>query len=131
MASGSDSGFLPIHDGKRKRDQDAQRIIDEFEARRLSGGLSPDTERIAQNLAERAGRTIENGDDQGALLCGWKAFIKTADKSQTAREVREDCEAKIVRLEEEAKKARKAFKKTQAELEATKEELEASQRPKR
>ena len=63
MASGSDFGSLPIHDGKRKRDQDAQTSIDEFEARRLSGGLGPDTERIGQDLAERAGRAIENDDD--------------------------------------------------------------------
>jgi hypothetical protein len=46
------------------------------------GGLSPDIERIGQDLAERVGRAIGNGDDQGALLCGWKAFIKAADKGQ-------------------------------------------------
>ena len=82
MTSGSDSGFLPIRDIKRKRDQDAQKIIDEFETRLFSGELSPDTERIGQDLAKRAARTIENDDDQGALLCGCKAFIKAADKNQ-------------------------------------------------
>lgn len=42
------------------------------------------------------------------------------DKSQKAREAKEDCEVKIAQLEEDARKAREALDKSQAEHEAAK-----------
>ncbi len=74
----------PMRESKRKRDQPAQDILADFEARQRAGRMSPETQQIGRNLATMARRTIEDGGDQKAVVCGWQAFVKAEEKCKRA-----------------------------------------------
>ncbi len=73
-----------MRESKTKRDQLAQDILADSEARRRAGRMSPETQQIGRNRASMARRTIENGDDQKAVVCGWQAFVKAEEKCKRA-----------------------------------------------
>jgi hypothetical protein len=55
--------------------------------------------KVAQTCAAVVTSWSKKEGGSRALHCGRNAFVKATDQSQTAREAREDCEAKMVRLE--------------------------------
>jgi hypothetical protein len=112
---------------KRKRDEDARRIINDFQRRQESGRMSPETERIGNVFFNMANKSIERDDvDQDLLLAGWESFVKAADQTRAAREVQDDCNQKIVQLEKQLEDAKATQAKARAAVENAKAAVDAT-----
>lgn len=127
MSSPTDGISRPDGPPKRKRDEDARRIIDDFQRRRECRDMSPETERIGNVFFNMANRSIVHSDiDQQLLFAGWESFVKAADQARVARAVREDCNQKIARLEKQLEDSKAAEANARARVEKAKAEIDAA-----
>ncbi|KAH6887498.1 hypothetical protein B0T10DRAFT_460944 [Thelonectria olida] len=95
---------------KRKRDVDAQAIIDDINERQASGEMSSPTKEISDIFLNRAKESLENDTvDQQMLRAGYQMFIKAEDRKSRKEPATADADAEPARDEPQSEQNKKSF----------------------